>query len=202
MSDCLESNLVSLDTTDPIWNRFFMVAPLVLVGTREDDGAYDLAPKHMAMPLGWQNYFAFVCTPRHGTYGNVKRTKSFCVSFPTPSQLLITSLAAAPRCDDGNKTALGALGTFPATVVDGELLDDGYLYLECELERIIDGFGENSLIIGRIVAAHVREQALRGAEYDDHDLLRRMPVLAYLQPGRFTTITESNAFPFPEGMKR
>lgn len=202
MSDLLDSNLVTLDTKDPIWDRFFMVAPLVLVGTREADGAYDLAPKHMAIPLGWQNYFAFVCTPRHSTYGNVKRTNAFCVSFPTPSQLLITSLAAAPRCDDGNKTALGALATFPATVVDGELLEDGYLYLECEQERIIDGFGENSLIIGSIVAAHVREQALRGAEYDDHDLLRSMPILAYLQPGRFTTISETNAFPFPQGMKR
>ena len=202
MSTRLESELVSLDMSDPIWDRFFVVCPLVLVGTREADGSYDLAPKHMAFPLGWQNYFAFVCTPRHSTYHNVQRTNTFCVSFPTPSQLLLTSLAAAPRCDDGNKTALGALATFPATAVDGELLEDGYLYMECGLERIIDGFGENSLITGKIVAAHVREDAMRGQEYDDHDLLRRVPLLAYLQPGRFSTISESNAFPFPEGMKR
>ena len=25
------------------------------LGTREPDGGYDLAPKHMATPLGWDN---------------------------------------------------------------------------------------------------------------------------------------------------
>ena len=44
--------LVELDMNLPIWDRFFWVAPLVLVGTMESDGSYDLAPKHMAMPMG------------------------------------------------------------------------------------------------------------------------------------------------------
>ena len=35
----------------PIWERFYTVAPLVLVGTLEPDGSHDLAPKHMAMQL-------------------------------------------------------------------------------------------------------------------------------------------------------
>ena len=63
-------DVVTLDTAFPIWERFFTVAPLVLIGTREVDGTYDLAPKHMVTPLGWGNYFGFVCTPRHATYAN------------------------------------------------------------------------------------------------------------------------------------
>ncbi len=35
---------VTLDIDEPIWDRFFTVAPLVLIGTVEPDGGYDLAP--------------------------------------------------------------------------------------------------------------------------------------------------------------
>ena len=47
------SDFVSLGVEHPIWNRFFHVAPLIVVGTRETHGGYDLAPKHMAAPMGW-----------------------------------------------------------------------------------------------------------------------------------------------------
>jgi hypothetical protein len=53
-------SMIPLPLNAPIWDAFFTVAPLVLVGTREDDGSHDLAPKHMALPLGWQNHFGFV----------------------------------------------------------------------------------------------------------------------------------------------
>ncbi len=34
--------LVSLELTLPIWSRFFSVAPLIVVGTKEADGNYEL----------------------------------------------------------------------------------------------------------------------------------------------------------------
>ena len=93
-----EQNLVELDVSHPGWERFFWVAPLVLVGTREADGSHDLAPKHMAMPVGWENYFGFVCTPRHHTYLNIRRSGVFTISYPRPDQLVLASLPAyTPR---------------------------------------------------------------------------------------------------------
>src|SRR5271166_1755994 len=74
--------LISLDLNRPIWERFFTVAPLVIIGSRDESGVFDLAPKHMATPLGWQNYFGFVCTPRHRTYQNIQRQGAFTVTFP------------------------------------------------------------------------------------------------------------------------
>ena len=50
---------VELDVRVPVWGRVHTVAPLVLVGTREPDGSFDLAPKHLAMPLGLQDWFGF-----------------------------------------------------------------------------------------------------------------------------------------------
>ena len=45
------AELVEIDPGDGIWNRFFTVNPLVVIGTQEEDGSFDLAPKHLAMPL-------------------------------------------------------------------------------------------------------------------------------------------------------
>jgi flavin reductase (DIM6/NTAB) family NADH-FMN oxidoreductase RutF len=194
--------LIELDVSEPVWDRFFWVAPLVLVGTREPDGGHDLAPKHMAVPMGWQNYFGFVCTPRHHTYSNIKRSGVFTVSYPRPSQLVLTSLAASPRCGEEGKLALSVLPVFPASVVDGVLVDGAYMFLECELDRIVDGFGVNSLIVGRVIAARVAEEAERIDELEDQALVHDSPLLAYLHPGRFTTIEQSLSFPFPAGMKK
>ncbi len=197
-----EPDLVSLGVGFPIWERFFHVAPLIVVGTKEPEGGYDLAPKHLAMPMGWDNYFGFVCTPAHGTYRNARREGAFTVSFPTPSQVVLASLAAAPRCDDGSQPSLGVLRTFPARVVDGVLLADAYLHLECETFRIFDDFEENSLITGRVVEAHVTEAAIRRSDKEDEQAIFDAPLLAYVAPGRYAEVSHTFAFPFHEGWRR
>jgi len=212
---------VRLSTERPIWDRFFTVAPLVVIGTREE-GGYDLAPKHMATPLGWENHFGFVCTPDHATYRNAREAGCFTVTYLRGDQSVAASLTAAPRCDadgaarsrdpkgdpvgkrdpDGRgepRPDLETLPTFPASEVDGVFLRDGYLFLECELERIVDGFGRNSLVAGRVVAAEVAGDALRASERPGDAVVRHTRPLVYLSPGRFAVPGESHAFPFPAG---
>lgn len=195
-------NLIELDVRDSIWERFFTVFPLVIVGTLEEDGTPDLAPKHLAMPMSWQNHFGFVCTPRHGTYQNIQRTGEFTVTYARPSQAVLASLAASPRCDDGTKPITGALPTREAQVIHGAFLEEGYLFLECRLAKIYDDFGVNSLITGDIVAARVAEDALRKGDQDDQDLIYNAPLMSYLYPGRFAEIAASQQLPFPSGFKR
>ncbi|MDJ0709154.1 MAG: flavin reductase [Woeseiaceae bacterium] len=198
----MPGNVVAVDTTVPVWEQFFTVAPLVLIGTRDRDGSLDLAPKHMVTPMGWQNYFGFVCTPRHNTCSNIERNGEFTVSYPKPSQVLITSLAASPRVAEGGKPIIDYLSTFPATEVDGGFIQDGYLFFECRHYKTVGGFGENCLITGEIVAAYADDDFLRHAEGDDQETIHDSPLFAYLAPGRFATIDRSNAFPFPESMKK
>lgn len=200
--DQVDEGLITLDLGAPIWEKFFTVAPLVLVGTSEPDGSADLAPKHMVTPLGWDNYIGFVCTPEHGTYRNAKRTGEFTITYPRPGGVLAASLASAPRCDLGDKPGLSLLETLPAQRVSAPLAAGGYLYLECELEGVWDDFGRNSLIAGRIVAARVAEDAVRRPERDDADTVAGSPLLVYLPPGRFAEVATSQAFPFHGGMKR
>ncbi len=196
------SDLVELDTSESIWERFFSVFPLVVIGTREADGQDDLAPKHLAIPMSWQNYFGFVCTPRHNTYQNVQRNREFTVTYVRPEQTVLASLAASPRCDDGSKPVAAALPTFAASQVQAAFLEHGYLFLECELHQIVDDLGDNSLIIGRIVKAHAAAEALRSSEREDETVPLESPLLAYLYPGRFATIEKTDQLPFPAGFKR
>ena len=195
-------NVVALDTSVPVWDQFFTVAPLVLIGTRDRDGSLDLAPKHMVTPMGWQNYFGFVCTPRHNTCANIERTGEFTVSYPQPSQVLFASLAASPRDDAGDKPVIDYFRTFRARHVDGEFIEDGYLFFECRHFKTVGGFGENCLVTGEIVAAWGDDVFLRHREADDQETIHDAPLFAYLSPGRFATIDRSNAFPFPESMKK
>ena len=198
-------SIVSLDPETPFWDRFYMVAPLVVIGTKDETGTVNLAPKHMAMPMGWRNYFGFVCTPRHKTMRNARYTGHFTVSFPRPSQLVLTSLAAAPRDDaDGpaTKSSLNDLPTRPAEIVDGVFLDDAYLFLECEVDRIVEDLGENSLIIGKVAAVHAHEDILRVSEQDAETAFREHPLVAYLPPDRYAAISETHAFPFPSGFSK
>jgi flavin reductase (DIM6/NTAB) family NADH-FMN oxidoreductase RutF len=203
--DQVDDGLIALDLGAPIWDKFFTVAPLVLVGTSEPDGSPDLAPKHMVTPLGWDNYIGFVCTPSHGTYQNAKRTGEFTITFPRPGGVLAASLASAPRCEgenDSEKSGMALLETLPATRVSAPVAAGGYLYLECELEGTWDDFGRNSLIAGRIVAARVAPDSVRRPERDDADTVAGAPLLVYLPPGRFAEVSVSQAFPFHGGMKR
>lgn len=196
------ANVVEVDTSVPVWEQFFTVAPLVLIGTRDEDGSLDLAPKHMVTPMGWQNYFGFVCTPRHNTCTNIERTGEFTVSYPKPSQVLLTSLAASPRDDEGGKPVIDYFDTFPARHVDGRFIADAYLFFECRHFRTIGEFGENCLVTGEIIAAYADDAFLRHTEGDDQETIHESPLFAYLAPGRFATIGRSNAFPFPESMKK
>lgn len=199
-------DIVSLDPDQPFWERFYMVSPLVVIGTTNEDETYNLAPKHMAAPMGWDDYFGFVCTPRHKTYRNAVRTGVYTVSYPKPSQVVLASLAASPRVGDPEgareKPALDQLPTVEAEAVDGILLEDAYLYLECTLDRHVDDLGENSLVIGSVEAVHVQKEALRVSEQEDDAVIRDTPLLAYLPPDRYATIDETNAFPFPAGFQK
>lgn len=197
-----DPDVVTLQPDQPFFETVYTAFPLVIVGTREADGSGDLAPKHMAMPLGWSEHFGFVCTPAHATYRNAERTGAFTVSYPRPENVLEATLAAGPRGSGGTKPSLEGIETTGAERVDAPVVADAYGVLECELDRVVDGFGENGLVAGSIVAKHVHTDAYRADDEEPEALLERAPVLTYLYPDRFASVDETQAFPFPEGFQR
>jgi flavin reductase (DIM6/NTAB) family NADH-FMN oxidoreductase RutF len=205
MKQIISHRLIDLDTSRPIWDSVFTVAPLVVIGTKEECGCgYDMAPKHMVTPLGLDNYIGFVCTPRHRTYHNIIDTGEFTVSFPKPDQVTMTSLAASPRCGKSlkNKPIVDSLQTVPSHKIDALFVKESYLFLDCILHSITEGFGEYSLIAGKIISAHVDEDSFRYSERDEQEMVTKAPMLAYLAHGRYSSISESIEFPYPAGFKR
>jgi flavin reductase (DIM6/NTAB) family NADH-FMN oxidoreductase RutF len=198
----MDKGHVILDTSLPIWDQFFSVAPLILIGSKEGD-YYNLAPKHMSSPMSWSNYFGFVCTPKHQTYQNIVKNKTFTVSYPRPNHIVLSSLTATPRNkEDKLKSLINNLPTTSARLIDGVFLKDAYLQLECELYRIYDDFEENSLITGKVVGAYVDEYFINQMANDEQTELYHHPLLTYIHPGRFAVIMKTMAFPFPKDFKR
>lgn len=203
MKNELTKKYVRLNNEDSIWESVFTVAPLIVIGTKEGIN-YDLAPKHMATPIGQSNYFAFVCTPNHSTYHNIKKNKDFSVSFPIPDQVVLASLSASPRCKKqlDKKPIVKELPTSKCEVIDALILKDSYLYFECNLTKIFDGFDEYSIIVGEIIEAYVDSEYLRISDTDEQKQIYNNPLLAYIAHGRFAKITDTYNFPLPKGFEK
>ena len=204
MADQSAPPMVDITDNPNLWTRFFMVHSLLVIGSQEKDGGFNLAPKHMAMPLGFGPYLGFMGTPRKTTYRNIKREGVFTVSFPQPDQIVQTSIAASPREKDDRKPAIDAIQTVAAKKIEGIFMKNSYLQLECNLHEIMGKFGEWEMIVGEIIAAYVHEDALRleGDDARDNKLINESPLLAYLHPDRFATIKKSHMFPLPKDFKR
>ncbi len=195
-------DFVSLNVEENIWDHFYTVAPLVVIGTKENE-MYDLSPKHMVTPIGFSNYFGFVCTPRHRTYHNIKKEKNFTVSFIRPSQILLSSLSAMPRCEDNHfsKEIVEKIPTIPTSKKDNIFIRDSYVLFECTLYKIIDGFDDYSIITGRIDAAFVHKDYKIFSEVDQQEHIYDNPLLAYIAQGRFATVKETLSYPYPKDFK-
>ena len=196
-------NFLSLNVNETIWDHFYTVAPLVVIGSIENE-EYDLSPKHMVTPIGFSNYLGFVCTPRHRTYHNIKKEKKFTVSFVRPSQVLLTSLSAIPRCENNHftKEIVKKIPTITTRRKDNIFIADSYVLFECTLHKIIDGFDDYSIITGKIEAAFVHKDYKIFSEVDQQKHIYDNPILAYIAQGRFASIKETFSFPYPKDFHR
>lgn len=204
MADQETNHMVEITNDPEIWSQCYSVHSLIVVGSTEEGGNYNFAPKHMAMPLGFGPYFGFMGTPRKMTYRNIKRENVFTVSYPKPEQVVISSLSASRRKDDNTLPIIENIPTTEAKKISGKFIANSYFQLECELHEILGKFGEWEIIVGEVVAAYVQKNAIReqGDDADPNKLLQQNPLLAYLHPDRFSVIEKSNAFPFPADFKR
>ena len=194
----LPSYLLSLELSHSIWDRFFTVAPLVVIGTRASEGAQNLFATHRAFPFDPENLFAFLASPAEPVVQNCLRERAFSVSFPHPRQIVEASLATAPAGTDDQNPLVAEIQTFRAREIDAPVLAGARLGLECRLERVVEDLGTSWLIVGTIVAAHLDRDTRRVSERDDYDLVARHPLLAFVAPGRFAEIEHTDTFPSVE----
>jgi flavin reductase (DIM6/NTAB) family NADH-FMN oxidoreductase RutF len=182
--------------------RYFTVKPLILVTTLGPKGLPNVAPKTQNMDVGrHEQYFAFVCTPEHHTYQNVKMNREFVVNYPGPELIDRVSAAAQPA-EDVDEIALAGLTSFPSIVVKPPRIKECYLHLECKVVEIKD-LEDASIILGKIVARSADKEASfeRGKSKENIRLLSNRPLLAYVYPDHYTKISVANNFIFPKSYK-
>jgi hypothetical protein len=113
------------------------------------------------------------------------------VSVPKPNEVILTSLAAQLR-RRGRPTGRIGVGSDRVSPHDGrDCALRGHLQLEYELERLVDGFGPNSLIMGPVQAGRA------DAGVDAGVVLERAPLLVYLSAGRLSEESASRSCTFP-----
>jgi flavin reductase (DIM6/NTAB) family NADH-FMN oxidoreductase RutF len=183
--------------------RYFTVKPLILVTTLGPTGLPNVAPKTQNMDVGRrEQYFAFVCTPQHHTYQNVKVNHEFVVNYPGPELIEKVSSAAQPA-EDSDEIALAGLTSIPSVVVKPPRIKECYLHLECKLMEIKD-LEDGSIILGKIAARSVDKEAFfeRGKSKENIKLLSKCPLLAYVYPDHYTKISVAEEFVFPKNYKQ
>jgi flavin reductase (DIM6/NTAB) family NADH-FMN oxidoreductase RutF len=94
------------------------------------------------------------------------------------------------------------LPTFECNSIDALFLKDAYLFFECELYQIVDGFDDYSIITGKILNAFVDKHYMKVSEKDNQEQIIESPLLAYIANGRFAKIKKTFNFPFPKGFKK
>ena len=97
--------------------------PLVLIGTSDRMGKLILRPSIWLHPWAGDNYFGFVCTPSIQLIKISGTKRCLPSTYVRPTQLLLSSLAASPRCEeDPDKSILSMFQTVPASNVDALFL--------------------------------------------------------------------------------
>jgi flavin reductase (DIM6/NTAB) family NADH-FMN oxidoreductase RutF len=182
--------------------RYFTVKPLILVTTLGPEGSPNVAPKTQNMDVGRrEQHFAFVCTPQHHTYQNVKANQEFVVNYPGP-ELIEKVSAAAQEAEDIDEIALVGLTSIPSMAVKPPRIKECYLHLECKLVEIKD-LEDSSLILGKVVARSADKEVSfkHGKSRENIRLLSKRPLLAYVYPDHYAKINIAEEFVFPKNFK-
>lgn len=177
---------------------FFEPRGLALVSTLSPGGVPNLAPKTQVMPIGRGNYWAFACCARHHTYQNVQAEGEFVINLPGPELIRQAALAAVDVPPGADEIAAAGLTAMPSRALRAPSVAECRVSLECRLHQVPDGFGEESLIVGRVVAA-VADEAFAST---DPAVLERCPLLVYVHPDYYAAVGRAERFRFPKGYKR
>ena len=181
---------------------YFTIKPIILVTTLGGNGLPNVAPKTQCTSVGRrEEFFAFVCTPKHHTYQNVKANKEFVVNYPSP-ELIEKVSASSQFAENVDEVALSGLTSISSLVVKPPRIKECMAHLECKVVEVKD-IDDVSIILGRVVARSAdREKSFKkGTAEEGIKLLSKHPLLAYVYPDHYTRINTAEKFIFPKNYK-
>jgi flavin reductase (DIM6/NTAB) family NADH-FMN oxidoreductase RutF len=154
----------NLDEVDG--RRLLGGAPITLL-TCSYRGKHNVMPVAYVMPVSIRPpLIAVSISPERYTYDIVHKVEEFALNIPTRQLLHHVQFLGSVTGADLDKLELTKLPTFRARRVETVLLEGCAGWIECGLEEEYQA-GDHILLIGRVVAAAVEEDA-----FSDHWLLQ------------------------------
>jgi flavin reductase (DIM6/NTAB) family NADH-FMN oxidoreductase RutF len=154
----------NLDEVDG--RRLLGGAPITLL-TCSYRGKHNVMPVAYVMPVSIRPpLIAVSLSPERYTYDIVHKVEEFALNIPTRQLLHHVQFLGSVTGADIDKLELTKLPTFRARRVETVLLEGCAGWIECGLEEEYE-VGDHILLIGRVVAATVEEDA-----FSDHWLLQ------------------------------
>jgi len=143
-------------------HRLINHGPVVWVSTRDNKGAYDIAPIAWGCPVRKDPpKLAVVVGNRHKTHENIKATGEFIVCVPHATQIELVKKTGSKSGMDLNKFEAFGIRAFQGKKVDA-LIPEGCIgYLECRVYSSVE-VEKVEMFIGEVLSANVNPEAYSG----------------------------------------
>ena len=94
------------------------------------------------------------------TCSNIRDTRQFVVNLVSEEMAAAMNITAIQFDPGVSELAEAQLDTIPSSYIDAPRIAGAPVALECELLQVIDLGAENALVLGRVLAVHVRKDAV------------------------------------------
>ena len=174
---------IPFDPDKRTWHPSPLLGQVVLATTLNPDGSSNVAPKSWVSMMAFEPpILALGCNFNHWTARNILKTDDFAINLPSADMA-----AAVWRCSElPHPRTVEAAGwtAQPALEIKPPLIQECVAHLECRHDHHIS-YGDEVIILGKIVAASIDEQALEMA--DPYEYLRPF---VYLEKNTYGIIEE------------
>ena len=172
---------VSLSFDKRMWSPSPLLGQIVLVTSLNEDGQSNVAPKSWISMMAFEpSLLALGCNLAHWTARNILARQEFVVNIPGDE--LVDVVWKSHSLPHPRPVESIGLTSMPAQKVRPPLIAECKAHLECTYLQHL-AFGEEVILLGKIVAASVDREALEAQ--DPYAYLR---LFAFLQDGVYGTV--------------
>ena len=168
------------------WSPSLIPGPIVLISTVNTEGEPNVAPKSWVQMVAFEPpMLMFSGTRGNPTENNIEATGCFAVNIVNEAVLdsALNCLAWRGR----ERIERSGWTLVPATTIAAPLVGGCPAHLECELDRTLE-VGSGFVVFGRIVAASIDEEIMKG---DERDRYRRLASICFLEDGVYAPIRDT-----------
>ena len=158
--------------------------PIGWIGTRRDNGTYNLAPFSFFNVVSTSPPTVLFSGGRHpdrpkDSVALAEETGEFTVNIVSEDVAAAMSVTSGSFGVDEDEFAIAGLTAVVGNRVDAPMVAEAPANLECKVVEVIHlgQEGQSRLVIGEVLAVHVREDALDGTRIDT-DVIRAIGRLA------------------------